>query len=372
MKVLVINWRDLKNPEAGGAEIHIDEILKRKPADWHVDFVSASFKGSTPVEEMNGYTVYRFPNNALFNFTFYYYWNKILKKNNYDLVIDDISKIPLATPLFIKNCPILAIQHHIHGKSLFKQLSYPMAFYVYQMEKFLLRFYTKTPLVAVSESTKNELVQKYSFQKIVVSHNGIDFDSLKGAYRKDALKAPILLYFGRLKKYKRVDHCIEVLKIVKNTLPEARLWVAGKGDDEMRLKNLVQEENLTESVDFLGFVSEADKSRLFSEAFLFLLPSEKEGWGISVIEANAGGLPAIGYNIEGLRDSIKQGETGYLIENGNAALMAEAVLDLWKDTNRYKKLSESAYQWASGFSWDNMAKSFYNIALKTVQDFTRS
>ncbi|OHD75233.1 MAG: hypothetical protein A2355_07305, partial [Spirochaetes bacterium RIFOXYB1_FULL_32_8] len=333
MKILVINWRDIKNPEAGGAEIHIDEILKRKPENWNIDFICASFKGSVPNEDYNGYKIIRIPNNSLFNFTFKNYWNKELKKRNYDLIIDDISKIPLATPQFIKNIPVLSILHHIHGKSLFSQLPYPFAFYVYHMEKYFLRAYQNTPLIVVSDSTKNELSNLYQYKQLSVSHNGIDFNQLNRGYDNSIKKPPHLLYFGRLKKYKRIDHIIEALKIIQKTIPEAILNIAGKGDDEDRLKEKCKFLNLTTSVNFLGFISEDQKIDLLKKSALYVIPSEKEGWGISVIESNAAGLPSIGYNVEGLKDSIKHEYSGLLIENGNIQKLADGIINLLTDEN---------------------------------------
>jgi len=265
MKVLVINWRDISNPESGGAEVHIDEILKRKPKNWEVDFVSATYPGCHKSETIHGYHIIRIPNNALFNFTFRTYWNKTLSKTGYDLVIDDISKIPLITPDYIRETPILAIQHHIHGKSLFKQLLFPMAFYVYFMERMLLKKYANTPLVAVSESTKDELVRQYQFKKIKVSHNGIDYHLLHRCYKKGAVKKPVVLYFGRLKKYKRVDHVILAFRDVLKSVPGAQLWIAGKGDHEPFLKFLVQQLGLENSVKFLGFIDDREKYGVFGK-----------------------------------------------------------------------------------------------------------
>lgn len=362
MKVLVINWRDVKNPEAGGAEIHIDEILKRKPKSWNVDFVSASFKGCKPEERINGYNVVRIPNNSLFNFTFRSYWDKVLSKKGYDLIIDDISKIPLATPLYIKTTPILAIQHHIHGKSLFKQLVFPMAFYVYNMEKYLLRHYVNTPLVAVSESTRDDLKKHYPFKKIVVSHNGIDFKSLNKGYKNSNTKKPVVLYFGRMKKYKRIEHILLAFRAVRRAVPGAELWLAGKGDHEPVLRKAAADLDLAGSVKFLGFVSEKEKLSVFSRSALSVITSEKEGWGISVIESNAAGVPVIGYDVEGVRDSVRNNDTGILVPNGDVEKLAFEIVRLLNDKKSRDRLSKASVRWASGFSWDNMARDFYKIA----------
>jgi glycosyltransferase involved in cell wall biosynthesis len=366
MKVLVINWRDIKNPEAGGAEIHIDEILKRKPSDWQVDFVSAAFKGAPDKEETHFYTIYRIPNNSLFNFTFYYYWKKVFSKKGYDLIIDDISKIPLATPLFIKNTPILAIHHHIHGKSLFKELFFPMALYVYWMEKFFLRFYKSIPTIVMAESNQSELKNSYQYEKAIISPTGMEFEFIRSHIFPNKEKIPTLIYFGRLKKYKRVDHIIEGFSFIKKSMKDAVLWIAGKGDQEDALKMFAKELDIEKDVIFYGFVDEEKKIELLSRSWVYLIASEKEGWGLTVIEANAAGIPVVGYEVEGLRDSIQNNSTGYLVRNGDTHELAEKALNLLRDEALRKEMSQKAVDWASRFSWENTAKDFYKIVESNI------
>ncbi|MFN3659768.1 MAG: glycosyltransferase, partial [Brevinematales bacterium] len=215
MKVLVVNWRDIFHPEAGGAEVHIHEILKRKPPHWDVDFVSATFPGCSRMTETPWYKIIRLPNNALFNFSFFFWWSLKGKRQGYDLVIDDISKIPLATPLYIKKVPLVALMHHIHGKSLYTILSWHLATYVYLMERWLLGVYTKTPLLAVSPSTAKELQGLYTYQYLSVVYNGIERRSLSFEEKmKKRSSLPLIVYVGRLKSYKRVDHFLYMAKQV--------------------------------------------------------------------------------------------------------------------------------------------------------------
>ncbi|HEX2982940.1 MAG TPA: glycosyltransferase family 4 protein [Ignavibacteriales bacterium] len=369
MKVLVINWRDIKNPEAGGAEIHIDELLKRKPADWEVDFVSASFKGAPNREAINSYNVIRIPSNSLFNYTFRLYWRKEGRRRGYDLIIDDISKIPLATPRYIKNITIVALHHHVHGASLFKELSYAPALYVYTAEKAYLKYYQNTPIISVSESSKNELLTLYPFRNISVINNGVDVDVFKDTRKKPKTDFPSLVYLGRLKKYKRVDHIIRAFQLVNKKIPESRLFIVGKGDDELRLKALTDELKLTSAIYFHGFVSEEEKRKILSTAWVSAITSEKEGWGIGVIESNAAGTPVTGYDVPGLQDSIRDQYSGFLIENGNINMLAEKICLLFEDKELRKQYSQNAVQWAANFSWDSAAKQFYEKLNKIVLDF---
>lgn len=361
MKVLVVNWRDIKNPEAGGAEVYIDEILKRKPAGWQVDFVAASFKGCEPTEDINGYHIIRIPNNFLFNFTFRRYWKKVLSRKGYDLVVDVVSKIPLATPLYIKNTPLAAIHYHIHGLSLFKELAFPMAFYVYWMERLLLRSYRKIPTLLIAESDQKELFEKYRFTDTRIAYCGIDTAFMAGRDPRAKSLIPTVMTFGRLKKYKRVDHAIKAFALVLKDIPDAVFNIAGKGDYEDRLKELARELGIEKNVRFLGFISEEDKGKYVSESWLFTITSEKEGWGIVVIEAAAGALPALGYNVEGVRDSLRDGETGFLVPNGDIEALALRMKQLLTDEELRRTLSEAALAHSDKFRWENTAAGFYKM-----------
>jgi len=370
MKVLVINWRDIFHPEAGGAEIHIHELLKRKPNNWQVDFVSATFPGCQPREETPWYTIYRLPNNFLFNFTFQWWWLTQGKKASYDLVIDDISKIPIATPLFIKKVPIVAIMHHIHGRSLYTILPWPLATYVYLMERYMLRAYTNTPLFAVSPSTAAELNELYDFHKLSLAYNGISIRAIsfeeKLRYRD---KNPLIVYVGRLKSYKRVDHFIQMAANVLKDTPSAQFVIAGQGEELQRLKNLSRDLGCEKSITFAGFISEEEKNDLLKRAWLMVLPSEKEGWGIVVIEANAMATPVVAYDIAGLRDSILNNKTGILSPIQTPQSLTEQVLHLLHNPQTWNTLSQTAIEWAKRFHWDEMAHNFYSRITAMLEEY---
>ncbi len=365
MKVLVINWRDIKNPEAGGAEIHIDEILKRKPSDWQVDFVSATYPGCTATEEINGYRVIRIPNNFTFNFSFRRFWKKDLIHNKYDLVIDIISKIPLATPNYIKTTPLLAIHYHVHGKSMFKELFFPLAMYVYGMEKHFLKSYLKTPIATISESSKHDLLELYPYENLFLRYTGVHFKEISTATGEKS-QIPTLIYLGRLKKYKRVDHLIRAFQLVLEKM-DAQFLIGGSGTDSEHLKQLVKDLSLSDHIHFAGFLADETKASFLKSGHVYAIASEKEGWGISVIEANAAGLPAVAYEVEGLKDSIKNNETGILVPNGKTEDLADAILDLLRDDKKRERMSKRAKEWAESFSWEKTATDFYDFAEETVQ-----
>jgi glycosyltransferase involved in cell wall biosynthesis len=363
MKILAVNWRDIKNPEAGGAEIHLHEISKRLGAKgYEVFLISSKYKGCRHLEILNGIRIIRIGNKYLFNFAFIWYYLAKLRKEDFDVIIDDVSKIPLCISYYAKK-PVVAVVHHIHGKSLFRELPFPIALYIYIMERLLIPiFYRSLTIVSVSESTKEELIEMgLPSKNVCVINNGIEND-LHPSMKSDI---PIILYFGRVKKYKRLDHLIKAFKYIEEKMPNAKLIIAGKGDSYTALKSLASYLKL-DSVEFLGEVSEEEKIEILQEAWIFVTTSEKEGWGISVLEANACGTPAIAYDVPGLRDSIKDGETGLLAKSGDLKALSEAMINVLRDDELREKLSKNAFEYSKQFSWDESVMQM----LKILEDCT--
>ncbi|RLB13547.1 MAG: hypothetical protein DRG35_06745 [Deltaproteobacteria bacterium] len=177
MRILIFNWRDIKNPEAGGAEVHLQEIFKRIAKKGHeVILISSKFNGCKDSEVIDGIKVIRIGNKFNFNFAATFYYLTKLRKEKFDIIVDDISKIPLCTPLYVKK-PLIAIVHHVHGRTLFKELPFFMASYVWLSEKLLIPLYKTKKIIAVSESTKKELVKMgIAARNITVIHNGINHE----------------------------------------------------------------------------------------------------------------------------------------------------------------------------------------------------
>lgn len=357
MKILIINWRDIKNPEAGGAEVHLHEIFKRIVKRGHeVVLISSKFDNCIEYEVIDGIKVFRMGGKHNFNFIVPFYYMTKFRKKDFDIVIDDISKIPLCTPLYIKK-PMIGIIHHIHGHTLFKELPFIAAGYVWLSERLLIPLYKQKKMISVSDSTKEELIEMGIPEKnITVIYNGYDCNgSVPVVNRKSNI--PMITYVGRVKAYKQLDHLIRAFKIVRNNIKNCKLIIAGKGE-KAYLKNIALKLNLNSSVEFHDEVSEEEKFKLLHEAWIFASPSMKEGWGITVIEANACGTLAIGYNVPGLRDSIIDGYNGLLVEAGNIESLANAIIEIIKNEELREELSSNAVEWSNQFSWDKSAEKF--------------
>jgi glycosyltransferase involved in cell wall biosynthesis len=368
MKILVINWQDIKNPMGGGAEVHLHEIFSRVAGKGHdVTLFSCEVPGLPNEEIIDGIKVIRKGPRSSFNFYVKPEYKKRFSKENYDIVIDDINKIPFYTPKYVKE-PLLAISHHFFGKSIFREANPIAGLYVFIAEYFVNSVYKNTPFAVVSESTLTEFIErKFNKKNFSIIPNAINQDAFPMKVGEKR-QIPSFSYFGRLKKYKSVDHLLNAFAIAKKEIGDMRLDILGKGDFRDELEKLSKRLNIEDVTTFHGFVSEEDKARLLSESWGMVNTSMKEGWGITNIEANACGTPVISANVPGLRDSVKNGQSGLLYEYGNIKELAEILIKITKDKALRSQLSTGAVDWAREFSWDSSA----DMMIKKCEEVIRN
>jgi glycosyltransferase involved in cell wall biosynthesis len=367
VKILVINWQDIKHPLGGGAEVHLHEIFKRIAARGHSVTLFCSVFGDAPREEnIDGIRVLRSGGRHLFNFRVpMRYWMEF-QHSGFDVVVDDMNKIPFFTPFFVKE-PLVGIVHHLFGRSIFTEAPLPVALYVFAAERFALPFYRNFPTAVVSESTKQELMH-YGYQEASLSivQNAVNQE----LYRPlDVDLSPDLHigYLGRLKKYKSIDHLLMAFQIVKKELPNAKLTILGDGDARPSLEKLAVELGIAQSVTFAGYVAPEEKVRLLGQMRVVVNTSAKEGWGLTVIEANACGIPVVASDVPGLRDSVVDERTGFLYEYGNIEQLAQKIMLVLRDDNLRDRLSREALAWGRSFSWDVSADRMLKVLEEAVE-----
>lgn len=364
MKILVFNWQDIKNPLAGGAEVHLHEIFSRIAKKGHsVTLVCSQFRGGSPRDIINGIRIIRVGTRNLFNFAVPLWY--LFFGGKYDVIIDDVNKIPFYSPLYVRN-PIIALFHHLFGKSIYLETNPVAASYVYASEWFIPKVYGNVPIIAVSESTKAELVgEGIPESNITIIHNSVDHSLYKPDGRVDRINSqPTIGFLGRIKKYKSIEHLLQAFEMVKVEYPKAKLVVIGDGDYLPRLRKAASKMKYHDDITFTGYVSDEEKIRLIRELDVVVNTSSKEGWGLTVIEANACGVPVIGADVPGLRDSIVNEETGLLYHYGDIEALTALLFRYFGDERLRKKLSDNAVTWAGKFNWDNAADEF----LKVIED----
>jgi glycosyltransferase involved in cell wall biosynthesis len=295
------------------------------------------------------------------------YVGQTFPRDRFDLVVEDLNKVPLFTPRW-SPAPCLLLVHHLFGSTAFESAGPVLAGATWLLERPLPRVYRRVPIIAVSESTKADLVGRgFHGSRIQVVHNGVDVEQLTPGAESDRYREPTLLYLGRLKRYKRVDLVIEAVARLRSSGERVRLLIAGRGDARAALVRKTRELDLDEDwVRFMGFVSEAEKLELLRRAWVHILTSSKEGWGISNLEAAACATPTVASDAPGLRDSVLDGRTGYLVPHGNVEELARIVQKLLHDDALRRRLGEEGRRFAESHSWDRSAERFRSAVERAV------
>ena len=364
--ILVINWQDITHPLGGGAEVHFHEIFKRVVAAGHrVTLLSCLYENAEDEEEIDGIRIVRRGKRDFFNYYVPGAYRELCAQEKFDIVFDDLNKIPFYTPLFVKE-PIVAIAHHFFGKSIFLEVSFQYGLYVYLSELFVRYIYRKTPFAVVSNSTRDELKRWGIKADIDLLPNAVDL--LRYEVMPDVKSpTPVLGYLGRIKKYKSVDHIIKAMPGILKEMPDVSLKIVGDGDALSDLKRLAQALDVEKNIVFTGHVSHEDKVKKINESWLVVNPSSKEGWGLTVIEANACKVPVVAARSPGLVDSVVDGKTGTLYEYGDITQLTRSVVNLLQDEKKRAAFADNARSWVEQWSWNDSAEKAIQIIEKNVQ-----
>jgi glycosyltransferase involved in cell wall biosynthesis len=350
MRILWFNWRDILNPEAGGAEVYTHEIMKGLAKRGHeMTLFTSRFKGCQLNENIDGVDVIREGNR----YGVYLSAKNYLKtyKHHFDLIIDEINTRPFFVPNFVREEQVIAIIHQLAREFWFYETKFPLNYIgYYYLEKKWLSKYKNTIALALSNSTRIDL-EELGFKRVFVVPPGLSITPLSTIKEKES--NPTVIFIGRLKKAKLPDHALQAFSIIKREIHDAKMWIIGDGYFRKKLESFKEKD-----VTFYGHISNEKKYELLSRAHIILVPAVREGWGLIVTEANAMGTPAIGYDVPGIRDSIRHRQTGITIMEKTPAAMAQHTISLLRDSDRLFKYSRNALEFSRQFSWNNTVSLF--------------
>ena len=369
MRILIVNWNDRENPHSGGAEVHLHEIFGRIAARGHrVDLLASGWEGGASRAFLDGIDVHRVGTRYTFQLKARKYFRERLMAQGYDVLIEDLNKIPLYTPRW-GGPPVVALVHHLFGGTIFREASLPLAGAVWSAERAISTFYRGIAFEAVSESTAEDLVARgIPRDTIRVIHNGIDSEFFTPAGNARS-PHPLFAYVGRLKKYKGVDLILRAFWRVARD--DARLEIAGAGDFRDRLEVLTQSLGLSDRVRFLGYISAEEKRDLLRRAWASVFASPKEGWGLTNLEAAASGTPVIASDSPGLRESLIDGQTGILVPHGDTAALTGAMTRLADTPRLVETMGSAGRRFAERFTWENSTNDTLSHLQEVVQRGTR-
>lgn len=365
LSLVALNWRDIRHPEAGGAEVHLHEILARMVARGHAATLFATaFPGGAAEDDVDGIRVIRRGAWWNANFVLARAARDHLRDHPADLVIEDINKIPFFMPRFTRR-PVMPVIPHLFGTTVFRETNAAFASYVYLWERFIPSVYRRCRFVVISPSTRDDLVARgVPAEHVDVVLCGLDharYRPLPGVARNPQ---PTLVHLGRARRYKAIDVVIRAFSRVREALPGARLVVIGDGPELPALRALATRLGLDAGVEFTGHIPAPQIVEHLNRCHVVLNASPKEGWGLTVVEANACGVPVVGSDSPGLRDSIRDGATGFLVPPGDVDAFARRALELLRDDALRARMSAAALAWAGSLTWERTADEMEALFLR--------
>ncbi len=355
--LLAVNFRDPSHPEAGGAELHLEEILlEAVRRGFRVTWLASGFPGAAPEGDHRGLRIVRRGSWWDFNLRVPGVLRREFSSPAPDLVVEDINKVPCFTPLWTR-APVAVIVPHLFGTTAFREAPAPVALYVLALEALIPSVYRRSRFLVISESTRDDLAARgIPRERVAVVHCGLDHASYRVDPAVPKNPRPTILFVGRVRRYKGVDWVARALPEVLRRIPDARLEVVGDGPHLRELRERIAGAGLEGAVEFAGFVPRAEKVRRLQSAWVVVQPSPKEGWGLTVVEAGACGTAVVASDSPGLRDSVRRDETGLLVPFADDAGLADALSRVLGDADLRRRLERNGVEWAQHFDWGECAR----------------
>jgi len=363
--ILVVNKYCWGHEKTGGSETYLKEIFTRFPDDCEITLVCGRHISEDRVTadrvSIEQPATDRLPGvlgllNIYLICTLYTYYRLYL--DSFDAVVTVNTPLPW---IVFTRVPKISIVHHLALGSFFETHPFPLDWLGYAAQRCSILVSRHGRIVTVSKSSAQTLIENgVSPDKITIIKNGLDIAEYELGMERDD---PSILFLGGLETYKGADRLPEIHRKAEAIYEGSiRLDIAGR--DGGVLDRITTYCSDTSSAHYHGYVSEHEKQRLLQEAWLLLLPSRVEGYGIVAIEANACGTPVVGTDVKGLRNSIKHEQTGLIVAESIDEI-ATAVVELLADGPRRTEYGKQGREWAERHSWENAADQFHQL-LSTI------
>nr|WP_246473942.1 glycosyltransferase family 4 protein [Streptosporangium becharense] len=374
VRVAVLNFREPQQSAAGGAEEYAWQVSRHLVAQGaSVHFLTAREPGQTPAERRDGIELRRMGNRYLV-YLLVPLW-LLFHRRRLDVVIDSMNGIPFFSPLVVRRrTAVICLVHHVHDRqfhAFFPTWLARTGCFVESRVAPLL--YRNRTTVTVSESSREDLRTRLRWlAPIQVVPNGSPAE--RPVAPRPVPGDPAVVYLGRLVGHKRAERVVALAADLEGTRPGLHVHVVGRGPESAALAARAAELGVADRVHLHGFLAEPDKNAVLGAALLNVTASEFEGWGLTVIEAAAFGVPTVAYDVAGLRDSVRDGVTGWLVRDGEelADVVDRAVEEL-SDPVRRAEVQRACRAWAAEFTWGRTGATMTRlVAAELPSDATAS
>lgn len=363
MNVLLLNWKDVKHPKVGGAELIVHYFARELVKAGHdVTLFCSAFENCEAETVIDGVKIVR--RGSLFTVFWhaFRYYKKLAQKP--DLVVEHINTIGWMTPLYVPQAQRRAYLNQLAQEVWSYEFPWPFSWIGYVVERLQYFLYQTTLFLCYSDSTKSDLIS-YGVPAKNIHQFRLGLDHQRYVTGKKKADHPLFLFVARLVNMKRPVRCFEAFIKVLATHPTAELIFVGQGPEQATLQELITTLDVEKNVKLVSNAFFVDKKiqdpkvTYMQEAWALLLPSVKEGWGMVVTEAAACGTPAIVSNVSGLRDSVVANKTGLVLSaDPSIDELAQAMDKLIENEALRKKLNNEAVKWAANFSWEDSYTSY--------------
>lgn len=358
MRILWLNWKDWNHPNAGGAEVVLRELIQRMIDEGHsVTLLTCGYKGAVAQEKSNGVEIIRVGNNRYAHSmqALFYYLTKL--RNKYDVVIEMVNTAPYFSVFFGRKSKRYLFYHQLARDVWFYETKVPVStFGYYLFEPVATRLLGTAPIetVTVSKSTKNDL-ERYGFdsKRIHTISEGTEIVPLKKLNEVNKYGCPTLLSLGSIREMKQTLDQVMAFEIAKEKIPDLQLLIAGNtaGAYGDAVVGYIKKSLFAKDITVLGRVSTKRKIALMQKSHVIVQTAVKEGWGLTITEAASQGTPAVVYDSDGLRDSVRNKITGYVTKT-NPPSLAMGIVELMNDGKRYEKIRRAAWSWSKEITFD--------------------
>jgi glycosyltransferase involved in cell wall biosynthesis len=320
VRILILNWKDLAHPAAGGAEVFTEQVARSLVARGHkVTLFSASVDGRPARESVEGVEIVRDGSRFGVYRAARRFWARE-GRGSYDVVVDEINTRPFLTPRWVKDTPVVALIHQLAREIWSYETPFPISVLGrYVLEPWWLRGYRDLPALTVSASSAESLTAYHGWRDVTVIPEGSTPHPVPSVAKESD---PTVVFLGRLVAMKRPEDALEAFRQVNAALPSAKLWMIGDGPLLPRLRAAEPA-----GVQFLGRIDREELLDRLTRAHVLVSTSVREGWGLNISEAAACGTPSIAYAVPGLIDSVRA--SGGALVTPKAADLGKAVKDFF-------------------------------------------